>query len=217
MSAVNKFMGALASASNDVTVSAANFNLDFSLVKVEAPQEYLVLGQSLSKKRRQDAEHSSAHVTAGKLAALFERTLPPSPQLVSAYGLRVSEISASPSVTPQGSATSYGIFADTVSVDATSIWAAATCGRAAVPVHLLACMLAWHWNQSEATSTWVEIVVKRRAEIVIACENNELVHLAALSAARQELTRSQLESRRIYLRLTQSGFGMMSPSEPASS
>jgi hypothetical protein len=60
MSAVNKFMGVLASAFNGLTVSAVNFNLDFSLVKVEAPQEYLALGQSLSEKRGM-RERGSAH------------------------------------------------------------------------------------------------------------------------------------------------------------
>ena len=192
MPSVSKLSTALASVPNELTVAAANLNLDFSLVKVEAPREYLALGQNLSKKRRRDAEHGSIHVTAGKLAALFEESLPSTPRLVSAYGLRVSEISASPSVNPQESHASFGIFADTVGADATSIWAAATSGPAAVPVHLLACMLARHWNSSEATSIWVEIVSKRRSEIVSAFEDNNLVPFPTLSAARQELNRSHL-------------------------
>src|SRR5436190_12845437 len=78
-----------------------------------------------------------------------------------------------------------------------SAWTPPAFGRqqpAGVLRCLCICLLACsrYWNQSEATSIWVEIVAKRRAEIVIACENNELAHLAALSAARQELTRSQL-------------------------
>jgi hypothetical protein len=160
------------------------------LVKVEAPEEYLAIGQNLSKKRRRDAEHGSIHATAGKLAAMFEQSLPPAPQLVSAYGLRVSEISASPLVNPQESQASFEIFADAVGADATSIWAAATSGPAAEPVHLLACMLARHWNASEATSIWVEIALKRRSEIASSFEDNDLVPFATLSAARQELTRS---------------------------
>jgi hypothetical protein len=74
------------------------------------------------------------------------------PTINSSIGLRVSKISVSPPVNSQESHASFGIFTDTVGADATSTWAAATSGPTAVPVHLLACMLARHWNSGKATS-----------------------------------------------------------------
>ncbi|OCL07602.1 hypothetical protein AOQ84DRAFT_408611 [Glonium stellatum] len=192
MGSISKLTTALASATSELTLAAANLNVDFSLVKFEAPQEYLALGQNLSKKRREDAELGSIHATAGKLAALFSPIIPRIPNLARAYGIRVSEISSSPLLNPQVSRSGYGIFADSVGVDATSIWAAATSGPAAVPVHLLGCMLARHWSANEAISIWVEVVAKRKIEIAASIESNDSVLFETYSAARQELTRSHL-------------------------
>lgn len=54
--ALGKIQAALASATNEVTVAAANLNFDFSLVKCEAPAEYKPLSSILTSKRRTEAE-----------------------------------------------------------------------------------------------------------------------------------------------------------------
>jgi hypothetical protein len=48
MWSIGKSTNALTSVSNEITVTAANFNIDFTLMKVEAPQEYQDLGAALS-------------------------------------------------------------------------------------------------------------------------------------------------------------------------
>ena len=88
-------------------------------------------------------------------------------------------------------------------IDGTSIWAAATSGRAAIAVHLLACMLARIWSGSEATSIWVELVEKRKAEL---SQGNisDIYHHPGLVAAQIILSRDHLaawdNSARTWLR-----------------
>jgi len=161
---ISRVTAALAAATNDVTVAAANINFDFSLVKVEAPEEFKALGRALSAKRREEAEDGSFHITARKLSALFDQILPAVPELVKRYGIRASEISTSPIANPKGTSAD-GIFASQVGADGTSIWAAATSGPSAIPVHLLACLLARIFPPAEATSVWVELVNERKQEI----------------------------------------------------
>ena len=43
---LGKLQAALAAATNEVTVAAANINFDFALIKCEAPKEYHVLGEA---------------------------------------------------------------------------------------------------------------------------------------------------------------------------
>jgi hypothetical protein len=94
MSSLSKLKASLALATNDITLSAASINFDFSLFKVEAPASYHPLGKTLSPRRRDDAEFGTPHATARRLGALFEKIIPQTPTLMSAYGTRVSEISA---------------------------------------------------------------------------------------------------------------------------
>jgi hypothetical protein len=47
---------------NTLALAAANFN--FSLVTIEAPEEYKMLGKQLSSKRRTTAEEGPVHITA---------------------------------------------------------------------------------------------------------------------------------------------------------
>jgi hypothetical protein len=141
MSAIGRIQAAWAAASNETTLALANLSFDFSLIKVEAPLEFKELGGALSTKRRSAAEHGTSHMTARKLGSLFEQVLPSTPRLLRAYGLRASEIAQSPSVNPKGNK-AYGLFADHIGIDGTSIWAAATSGSGTIAVHLLACMLA---------------------------------------------------------------------------
>lgn len=147
MSTIGKLTASAASGSVEIAPALANFNFDFALYKIEAPKEFEGVGAALSTFRRQEAENGASHITARKLGALFEQLLPPVPELIRAYGQRASEISQSSSIDPQ-IRSSYGVFASRVGTDATSLWAAATSGQAAIAVHLLACMLAKIWEGS---------------------------------------------------------------------
>lgn len=93
MSAIGKIVPSLVSATNENTFALANFNFDFALLKVEAPQEYQGLRTALSKRRVENAEQGPLHRTARKLGALFDQIIPPIKTLIETYGKRVSEIS----------------------------------------------------------------------------------------------------------------------------
>ena len=49
MNSISKLSAAVLSVPNELTVAAANFNLDFSLIKVEAPKEFHGLRDALSQ------------------------------------------------------------------------------------------------------------------------------------------------------------------------
>jgi hypothetical protein len=117
---LGKLQAALASATNEVTVAAANINFDFTLVKYEAPKEYHPLGQLLAPTRKHDAENGKTHVTARRLGALFEGVCPSTPNLIKAYGTRVSDISKQ-ATEKQPNDYSKSIFAAFAGVDGTSI------------------------------------------------------------------------------------------------
>lgn len=191
----------------EVAPALANLNFDFSLYKVQAPKEFEGVGSALSTFRKEEAENGMPHIIARRLGALFEGSVPSTPGLTRAYGERASEISRAASMTPQ-SRSKYGVFSSRVGADATSIWAAATSGKGAIAVHLLACILARIWEGSEATAIWVEIVKCRKEDIIANFENNDSAELAALAAARQELSRTQLAewdaSARAWLRAADS-------------
>lgn len=174
------------------TLALANLNLDFSIIKVEAPKEFMSLGANLASQRRAIAEDGYLHRTARKLGALFEEILPSSPQLIKSYDKPASEISLTETANPK-SDHKYGAFAAYVSADATSIWAAATSGPAAIGVHLLACILARTWTGPEATSIWVEIV-EERIRIIISKATSDAYNtsIGGLVAANQGVTRMEL-------------------------
>lgn len=191
MSSIGNTTSSLVSIPAELTVAAANLNFDFSLVKVEAPQEFQGIRDALSQVRRDKAKSGVPHITARKLGALFEPLVPPIPALLSAYGRRVSEISSK--ISDDSSSASnkgFGIFSSQAGPDATNIWAAATSGRGAMAVQLLACMLARIWKEPEAISLWVELVERRRGEI-----NNSTAegsHVAEMMAAQQTFNREHL-------------------------
>lgn len=191
MSSIGKITSSLLSMPAELTIAAANLNFDFSLVKVEAPKEFHGVRDALSQVRREKAESGVPHITARKLGALFEPLVPPIPNLLRAYGQRVSEISSRiSSETSSASNTGFGIFSSQAGPDATNIWAAATSGKGALAVQLLACMLARIWREPEAISLWVELVERRRIEV-----NGSTVdgsNVAALMAAQQTFNREQL-------------------------
>lgn len=191
MASIGKFNNAFVSMPAELTVAAANLNFDFSLVKVEAPKQYHGVRDALSATRRTEAETGQPHVTARKLGALFESLIPPVPHLLQAYGERVSEISATTKV-DTSNYRDFGMFTPHAGLDATSIWAAATSGIGALAVHLLACMLARIWNEPEAISLWVELVERRKHEIMRGVQETNMGIAADVMAAQQHITREQL-------------------------
>ncbi len=180
----------LLSGTQELNLALAHLKFDFSLIKMEAPLEYKGLGQALSEKRKSDAEEGSSHITARKLGALFEDAIPEAQHVFQAYGRRVTEIAQSPHYNPKGSSTD-GPFAEHVGADGTTIWAAATSGRGAIAVHLLACLLARIWKAPEAISIWTELVARRK-DALREQSNAQTFHISALAAAQVLLTRTQL-------------------------
>ncbi|KAF2661025.1 hypothetical protein K491DRAFT_711278 [Lophiostoma macrostomum CBS 122681] len=192
MSTISRLQAALAAATNEVVVTAANINFDFSLVKCEAPKEYQPLGNMLASMRKSDAETGTIHVTARKLGALFDGACPSTPALLQAYGSRASEITAT-AKSAESLEHSEAIFSAYAGVDGTSIWAAATSSTAALHVHLLACMLARIFDAAESVSIWVELVRERKRELANRFENGEQLPFSLTAAAAQnELPRTQL-------------------------
>jgi hypothetical protein len=53
---ISRIQAALGMVKNEVTVAAAQINFDFTLVKNEAPKEYHLLGECLSKRRKDEAK-----------------------------------------------------------------------------------------------------------------------------------------------------------------
>ncbi|KAL8997634.1 MAG: hypothetical protein Q9169_003113, partial [Polycauliona sp. 2 TL-2023] len=204
MASFTEFIPGIASGSLEIAPALANLNFDFALWKVAAPKEFEGVGSALSTARRDDAEEGMLHQIARKLGALFERKVPSTPGLTRAYGTRASEIAQALSLDAEGRK-SYGVFANRAGADATSLWAAATSGTSAISVHLLACMLARIWDAPEATSIWVEIVKRRKEEVIAEFDGTDIAHLATLSAVRQDLPRAQIaewdNSARAWLRV----------------
>ncbi|CZR63730.1 uncharacterized protein PAC_13627 [Phialocephala subalpina] len=166
--AISRVAASLATIYNENAVSLANLNVDFTLIKMEAPVEFQGVGSTISEHRKINAEDGTLHKTARKLGALFESIIPSTPELCKAYGIRVSEVSKSTKINPKPSSRD-GMFATHIGADSTSLWAAATSGDGAMGVHLLACMLARIWTGPQAISIWDELVVKRREDIQRQC------------------------------------------------
>jgi len=184
----------MAAVHNENTAALMNNNVDFTLVKLEVPAEYMGLGATISQRRKEEAEDGRLHKTARRLGVLFEGMLPRTDELSRAYGTRVSEISSMPAINPREGSNLAGIFANHVGADAASIWAAATSGKVAIAVHLLACMLARIFPPPEAISVWVELVQKQKEWILNRHENvlySEDRYSANL-ASKQEISRTDL-------------------------
>ncbi|EFR01728.1 hypothetical protein MGYG_04729 [Nannizzia gypsea CBS 118893] len=189
--ASNSVKGSILSAVIENNASLANLKFDFSLVKVEAPVEFERLGSALTVRRRDEAEYGPQHQTARRLAALFEPLVPSTPNLISAYGKRVSEIIESPGINPVGSR-AHGPFRDFIGADGTAVWAAATSGVAALGIYLLSCLLVRAWDSKEAISIWVELVDKRKQEIQSAFERNISMSTASAMSSLPPIARDDL-------------------------
>ena len=158
---------------------------------MEAPKEFDGVASALSSVRREKAENGTPHITARKLGALFQALLPATPSLSKAYGQRASEISQVSSLSTEARK-QYGAFSGHAGSDATTIWAAATSGPAALQVHLLACFLARVWDGPEAISIWVEIIRRRKDIVRNDFNRNNMVELSTIEATKQEITRPQI-------------------------
>ncbi|KAL8686088.1 MAG: hypothetical protein Q9218_007355 [Villophora microphyllina] len=204
MSSISKLIPSIASGSVEIAPALANLNFDFALWKVAAPKEFEGVGSALSASRREEAEGGMLHTIARKLGALFERKIPPTPGLTKAYGTRASEVAQALSLDDRGRK-NYGVFASRAGPDATSLWAAATSGTSAISVHLLACLLARIWDAPEAISIWVEVVKRRKEEVIAKFDETDIAHLATFSAAQQDLPRAHIaewdDSARAWLRI----------------
>jgi hypothetical protein len=190
MASIGRVTLSLASGVMETTAALANFNFDFSIIRMEAPAEYRSIGNNISKRRKQEAEEGKIHTTARKLGALFADIVPRIPNLEKLYGLRASEVVENRAINPEETS-SYGALQGYVGLDATSIWAAATSGRGAIQVHLLACILARQWPPSEAISIWSELVSARKSEVESLLQEDQF-HLGQLMASQVDVGPSKL-------------------------
>jgi len=171
---VNRFTNSIVSATSENSASLVEFNLDFSLVKLQPLPEFSPLGSALSTQRRNNAENGELHQLARRLGALFEQLVPSTPKLLKAYGTRASEIISTPGINPKGTKAD-GPFEKFVGVDGASIWAAATSGPTALAVLLLACILVRKFEDAKTSSAiWAELIFERQKEIEDAIANNEV-------------------------------------------
>jgi hypothetical protein len=191
------------SATNENYAALANVKFDFSLVKMEAPIEFNGIASALSARRRVEAEEGPSHKTARRLGALFEDIVPSTPKLISAFGLRMSEIMNTSGVNAIGTG-QHGPFEPYVGADGTTLWAAATSGISALGVYLLSCLLARAWDAKTATAIWVELVAARKNEIKEGLQNNDNISATSVVGACQDITRNDLalwdSSARAWLR-----------------
>lgn len=195
-SIISKLVASTISIPNELSLAAANLNLDFTLIKLEAPREFGAVQNSLSPFRRQEAETGSLHRTARKLGALFHGVVSQPKALLAAYGSRVSQIAEKQKLDPSERA-KHGIFSYISGADASSVWAAATSGENAIVVHLLACMVAAMFDAPQAVALWMELIERRKAEVgQIKDKSNDSDPdqrlIASVMAAMQEFTRNEL-------------------------
>jgi len=131
--AISRLQAALAGFTKELTVVAAQINLDFTLIKCEAPPEFRPPGDALSKQRKDMAECGTPHITARRLGALFDGVCPITPtssrRTARAPLETAKAIEERTEPEPTGS-----VFVEHSGFDGTSIWAAATLSSAAMHV-----------------------------------------------------------------------------------
>lgn len=206
MASFGNFNAALSSFRAEATNALVNVNLEINFSKfVKPPPEYDAIGQNLARSRRDEAQNGARHILARKLGLLSKNhaALPPTPNLIKAYGERASEIARSSTANPRGQP-SHGPFSEIIGADATTLWAAATSGRRSLQCHLWACFLARMWESTEATSIWVEIISRRRKELREQLEADGELDNEVLLAATSDYVRSDIHnwdaSARAWLR-----------------
>ncbi|KAI1474275.1 hypothetical protein F4774DRAFT_342192 [Daldinia eschscholtzii] len=194
-SVISKFISSLTSIQPEASFALGNINLDFTLLKIDAPVEFEGVRNSISKFRKDNAETGDLHRTARKLGALFDDVAPKSPDLLSAYGHRVSEICKKENIDSAERAR-HGIFSHFIGADSSSVWAAATSGLNAIAVHLLACMIANIFEQAQAVALWLELIEKQKCAVkqTIATETDPMKAVSKEFAVKQVFSREELAS-----------------------
>jgi hypothetical protein len=190
MASIGKFAVSAISGTRETQISLASVHVDFSMIKVAAPDEYKGIGQHLSKKRKHSAEDGSIHRTARQLGALFEGVLLEVPHLLRAYGLRASELTENQNDVPHRRGV-HGALNDHVGVDGRAHWAAATSGPNSLRVLLLACILARTWKSVEAISIWSDLVSTRKA-ILQEQLNGSSFNINTVTASQLQISREVL-------------------------
>lgn len=212
MASIGQVTAAATNFRADNTNALVNVNLELNLFTrrfIKPPREYAEVGQHLAPSRLKEAEGGTRHTIARKLGILFKdsKSLPSTPELIKAYGLRSSEISRDSVANPRGNV-SHGPFAEMIGVDATTLWAAATSGRYSIQCHLLACLIARIWEPAESTSIWVEIVSRRKEELKMKLDEEGEHSVDVACILTEELPRSDLRdwdaSVRAWMRVADS-------------
>ncbi|KAH8689146.1 hypothetical protein BGW36DRAFT_365677 [Talaromyces proteolyticus] len=185
MASLGRIALSVASATQEATAALANFNIDFAMVKIEAPVEFHSVGKHLSKKRKLQAEDGSFHTTARKLGILFQEDLPEISHLTRGYGLRSSEI-VERSMTDAIDHSEHGTLSDYFGIDGTSVWAAVTSGRG-----------------PEAVSIWMELITTRQT-LLKERLRGEIFSITTVTAAQIDFSRDKISdwdsSARAWLR-----------------
>lgn len=195
---ISKIGASFLSQTAEANFGLATLNLDFSIMKFEAPKEYEPLSGELSTARRKAAEDEQPHFTARKLGALFQDWIPHTPNLTRAFGRRAVEIARNRDANPKATRAD-GIFSEHVGIDGTGIWAAATSGPHVIPIFLLACILSRMWSPSEATAIWDQLVIERQRELSAVEDVHPMyeksAYLSRLSIVRDDLARWDASAR----------------------
>ncbi|CRK25823.1 hypothetical protein BN1723_013709 [Verticillium longisporum] len=169
MTSIGKISFSGASFTSENTVALLHLNVDVCFWRCDPSPEFVPVGSALTVKRRVEAESRSIHRTACKLGFLFNEVIPDTPNLVKAYGKRVSEILALPKVKPQGTEEDEP-FRPFIGADCTSIWDAATSGSPSISV---------------------ELIDERKEQIKVQQNDNKMLSLQTLAAARQAFARAE--------------------------
>lgn len=98
-------------------------------------------------------------------------------------------------------------------LDGMSIWAAATSGKRAIAIHLLACTLSKIWKGPKSISVWVKLLARRKSEILAEFDGGSTQATARIMAAQQEITRGHLAawdaSARAWLQTADEAIGFV--------
>ncbi|KAK4145045.1 uncharacterized protein C8A04DRAFT_36175 [Dichotomopilus funicola] len=178
MASIGNVTAAAVAPRAETTLALANLHFEVNLFtkRVNPPAEYEGVGRHLAKSRLEEAQNGTPHSTARKLGLLFKHILPSTPNLIKAYGTRASEISKSAKANTNGDDSSYGPFVSRIGADATTLWAAATSGHAAI----------------QSTSLWDENIANRKIEVAKKLEAEGEIETDLMLAAREQLPRSDL-------------------------
>ncbi|KAM0427821.1 hypothetical protein ACHAPT_007278 [Fusarium lateritium] len=143
-----------------------------------------------------DKDGDIVQQTARQLAALFEDLCPDTPNLVRAYGERVSEIFKC-TTDERSKGHPASLVAALTGGGATSVAAALapvqTTRRSVIHVHLLACILTSMWGLSKSIDIWGKIVSDRRTQIASdVARGVALLSSTAADAAQEDISDTQL-------------------------